>query len=56
LILFPDQVEALFGEIGYTNPLFVLAVHSPAIAGIGMVWRHYGLRGVRGFLRRITCF
>jgi membrane protease YdiL (CAAX protease family) len=54
LILFRDQVEAVFGEIGYTNPMFVLAVYSPAIAGVGLVWRHYGVRGVRSFLRRVT--
>ncbi|MCK7496618.1 MAG: hypothetical protein MZW92_41175 [Comamonadaceae bacterium] len=26
-------IEALFGPMGYTNPLFVLAVYAPAIAG-----------------------
>jgi membrane protease YdiL (CAAX protease family) len=54
LILFRDQVEAIFGQIGYTNPLFILAVYSPAIAGIGLVWRHYGARGVGSVLRRVT--
>ena len=54
LILFRDQVEAIFGAVGYTNPLFILAVYSPAIAGIGLVWRHYGVRGVGSFLRRLT--
>jgi membrane protease YdiL (CAAX protease family) len=54
LILFREQIEAIFGEVGYTNPLFILAVYSPAIAGIGLVWRHYGVRGVGSFLRRVT--
>lgn len=50
---FPDQVEALTGPIGMTNPLFILVVYSPAIAGIGLVWRHYGLAGLRRFFRRL---
>ena len=54
LILFTDQIEAIFGEIGYTNPVFILAVYSPAIAGIYLVWRHYGVRGVGSFLRRVS--
>jgi membrane protease YdiL (CAAX protease family) len=54
LILFRNQVEAIFGEIGYTNPMFILAVYSPAIAGIALVWRHYGIRAVGSFLRRVT--
>ena len=32
LILFPDQLQAVFGELSYTNPLFILAVYGPAIA------------------------
>jgi membrane protease YdiL (CAAX protease family) len=53
-VLFPDQVTAVFGEMGYTNPLFVLMVYSPAIAGVFLVWRHYGLRGLASYLRRFT--
>ena len=54
IILFTDQIEAVFGEIGYTNPVFILAVWSPGIAGVLLVWRHYGLAGVGSFLRRVT--
>lgn len=54
LILFPRQTEAIFGPMGYTNPLFILAVYSPAIAGILLVLRHHGLKGLTGFFRRIT--
>ncbi len=54
LILFPQQTEAIFGPMGYTNPLFILAVYSPAIAGILLVWRHHGLKGLASFFRRIT--
>jgi hypothetical protein len=39
LIVFRERVEAIFGEVRYTNPLFILAVYSPAIAGIGCLLR-----------------
>lgn len=54
LILFPEPVTAIFGELGYTNPLFILAVYSPGFAGLFLVWRHAGLAGVARFLRRLT--
>jgi uncharacterized protein len=54
LILFPSQTEAIFGPMGYTNPLFVLAVYSPAFAGIFLVWRHCGTKGLGGYFRRLT--
>jgi membrane protease YdiL (CAAX protease family) len=53
-MLFPAQIEAIFGEVSYTNPLFILAVYSPGIAGIFLVWRHYGVRGLGSFFRRLT--
>jgi len=54
LIFFPDQTEAIFGPMGYTNPLFVLAVYSPAVAGIFLVWRHCGTKGLGSYLHRLT--
>lgn len=54
LMLFPDQVVSVFGEVGYTNPLFILAVYAPGLAGIFLVWRHYGVGGLRSYLRRVT--
>jgi len=54
LILFPDQITALFGEISSSNPLFILAVYAPGLAGIILIWRHYGLRGLGSFFRRLT--
>ncbi len=53
-ILFPDQIAAIFGEIGLTNPLVILAVYSPGIAGVLLVWRHNGLKGLGSFFRRLT--
>jgi membrane protease YdiL (CAAX protease family) len=54
LMLFYDQIVAIFGEISYTNPLFILAVYSPGIAGVFLVWWHYGLKGLGSFFRRLT--
>lgn len=54
LILFPAQIEAIFGELSYTNPLFILAVYAPGIAGTFLVWRHHGLKGLGSFFRRLT--
>jgi membrane protease YdiL (CAAX protease family) len=53
LFLFTDQIEAVFGEVSGTNPVFILLVWSPAIAGIGLVWRHHGRQGVIDFLGRL---
>jgi membrane protease YdiL (CAAX protease family) len=54
LILFTDQMVAIFGEITNSNPLYVLMAYSPGIAGILLIWRHYGLKGLGSFFRRLT--
>jgi uncharacterized protein len=54
LILFTDQISVIFGEIGLTNPLIILAVYSPGFAGIFLVWRQYKLKGLGSFFRRLT--
>ena len=54
LILFYDQIIAIFGEVSMTNPLFILAAYSPGIAGVLLVWRNYGLKGLVNFFRRLT--
>jgi hypothetical protein len=54
MVLFSGQIEAIFGGIGYTNPVFILLVYSPAIAGVWLVWRHYGTKGLGSFFRRLT--
>jgi membrane protease YdiL (CAAX protease family) len=54
LILFNDQVTAIFGELTPSNPLYILAVYAPGIAGVFVVWRNYGLKGVGSFFRRLT--
>jgi len=54
LVLFTDQIEAIFGEVSGTNPVFILGVWTPAIAGIILVWRHHGQKGVASYLQRLT--
>ncbi|MBN1318432.1 MAG: CPBP family intramembrane metalloprotease [Anaerolineales bacterium] len=54
LFMFYDQIVAIFGEIGMTNPLFILLVYSPGFAGIILVWRTYGLKGLKSFFQRLT--
>ena len=54
MLVFQEQVEALFGEIGYTNPVFILVVWSPAMAASYLVWRQFGTKGLRSYYRRAT--
>jgi hypothetical protein len=53
-IVFTEQVEAIFGEISGTNPLFILAVWTPGLAGVYLVWRHWGRSGLRSYFRRLA--
>lgn len=53
LFLFPEPIEAMFGELSMTNPLFILAVYAPAFAAFGLVIKHAGLNGLRRFLSRL---
>ena len=54
LFMFYDQIIAIFGELSMTNPLFMLLVYSPGIAGVFLVWRNYGLKGLGSFFRRLS--
>ena len=54
MAIFPDQIETIFGEISGTNPVFILTVWSPAIAAVFLVWRHYGVAGLRSYFKRLT--
>ena len=53
-ILTEDQLKPIFGEIGYTHPLFILAVYSPGIAAIYLIWRRYGPAALVNYFRRLT--
>jgi uncharacterized protein len=52
-MLFADQFTALFGEMSSTHPFFLLAVYAPGLSGIFLIWRHYGLKGLGSFFRRL---
>jgi uncharacterized protein len=54
LLPFGEQIEALFGELGPTNPVYLLMVYSPAVAALVLVGRHHGVAGIGSFLRRLT--
>lgn len=54
IILFPERVTIIFGELSISNPLFILAVYSPGFAGIFMVCKMYGLKSLPSFFRRLT--
>lgn len=49
----PEPLSALFGEMGMSNPLFLCAVYSPALAAFVLVARHGGSQGLRRFLSRL---
>ena len=53
LILFPDQMASIFGELSAKNPLFFLMVYSPAIAAFTLVIRNGGLPGLGRYLSRL---
>ena len=54
LVSFPDRSAALFGPMGYTNPVFILIVYTPGIVGVVLVLLHSGIRGLGSFVRRLT--
>ena len=47
-------MESLFGEIGYSNPMYILAVYAPAIAAFILVLQYHGIKGLVKFLKRLT--
>ncbi|MFT7879538.1 MAG: type II CAAX endopeptidase family protein [Sulfurimonas sp.] len=53
LMLFPQHITAVFGEISASNPLFILAVYAPAIAAFILVFQHGGAQGLRRYLSRL---
>ena len=54
LLLFPEQLISIFGKVSYTNPLYIIAVYAPGMAGVFLVLRYYGFKGLGSFLRRFT--
>jgi membrane protease YdiL (CAAX protease family) len=54
MVVFVDQVEAVFGPISYTNPVFVLVVWGPGLVGLALVARSHGVAGLRRLLARLA--
>jgi uncharacterized protein len=54
MLVFQDQIKSVLGPIDSTNPVFILVVYSPALAGVFLVWRHFGVAGFGRFFRRLT--
>lgn len=54
MLLFPDTIIGLFGGPSLSNPLVILAVYAPGIAGILLVLVQTGFKGLGSFLRRLT--
>lgn len=48
------SLGAVLIKFGMSEPIFLLAVYSPGLVGIFLVWRHYGLSGLKRFFRRLT--
>lgn len=53
LVAAPDAVERMFGPIGLTNPLFLLAVYAPAISGVMVAWHRLGRSGLKEYFARL---
>jgi uncharacterized protein len=53
LMVFPDQITALFGELQVTNPLYLIMTWSPGLVGMLLVGLATGLSGLRRFLGRL---
>jgi len=53
VLLFPDYVQSLFGDLSAKNPLFILAVYSPAIAAVTLVLWSGGINALKAFFSRL---
>lgn len=42
LVLFTDQITAIFGEVSLSNPVIIIMVYSPGIAGAFLVGKPAG--------------
>jgi len=53
IMLLADYLPPFLSELNMSNPLFIIAVYSPGIAGFFLVLRSFGSRGLGSFLRRV---
>ena len=54
MIGWPERVESLLGELGVTNPAYLIAVWAPALVAFGLVLRRSSHSGLRRFLGRVS--
>lgn len=54
MITRPEAVAAIFGPLGVTNPLYILAVWAPALAAFALILMRCGAAGLRRFLSRLS--
>lgn len=54
IMLFSDRLPSLLSDMSMRNPLFLIAVYSPGIAGIFLVCKIYGLKESGRFFKRLT--
>jgi len=52
-LVFPDRVQAWFGPLSGSHPLFFLAVYAPAISALVLILKTTGWQGMRRFLSRL---
>jgi membrane protease YdiL (CAAX protease family) len=52
-LLFPSQVEAIFGPFSEGNPLFFLAVFSPSLSSLFLTWLIEGRDGLWELVHRL---
>jgi len=53
IILFPTFIIECFGRISVTHPLYFLAVYSPSITAGFLVYRFFGRKNLKSFLKRL---
>ena len=53
-VLRAEWVEATFGELSGSHPLFILAVYAPAMAALLIVSLNAGVAGIARFLSRLS--
>lgn len=53
MVLFPETVTDILGELSVTNPAYIIATWSPGLVGIGLVVTATGLSGMKRFFGRL---
>jgi len=53
LVVLPDQITAIFGELSVTNPLYLIMTWSPGLVGMLLVFMVTGPSGLRRFFGRL---